>query len=56
MTGIGVPEGTTAYVLTIEEEGQDNLLWNPVTADRFPVGEANFCPLQKVYAIVNEGN
>ncbi len=48
----GVPEGDTCYVLTVEESG-DQLLWNPVTGESFNA-LATFCPLQSVYAVVNE--
>ena len=30
LLGKGIPEGDTAYVLTIEESGE-HWLWNPVT-------------------------
>ncbi len=52
--GKGVPEGDTSYVLTVEESGE-HLLWNPVTGEHFSTTET-FCPLEAVYAIVNEGN
>ena len=52
--GQGVPEGDTAYVLTVEESGE-HLLWNPVTGEQYSTNE-NFCPLEKVYVIANESN
>ena len=52
--GQGVPEGDTAYVLTVEENG-DNLLWNPVSGEQYSISE-HFCPLERVYVIANEGN
>ena len=52
--GQGVPEGDTAYVMTVEENGE-HLLWNPVTGEQFSTHE-NFCPLEKVYVIANESN
>ncbi len=50
--GRGVPEGDTAYALTVEESG-DQLLWNAVTGETFGVA-ATFCPLTSVYAVANE--
>ena len=52
--GQGVPEGDTGYVLTVEENGEHKL-WNAMTAESFAVTET-FCPLENVYAIVNESN
>ena len=42
--GQGVPEGDTAYVLTVEESGEQDRLWNPMTAESFSISET-FCPL-----------
>ena len=53
--GQGVPEGDTAYVLTVEESGEQDRLWNPMTAESFSISET-FCPLESVYAIANENN
>ena len=50
--GQAVPEGDTAYVLTVEENG-DHWLWNPVTGEHMTTNET-FCPLESVYAIANE--
>ena len=50
--GQAVPEGDTAYVLTVEENG-DHWLWNPVTVEHMTTNET-FCPLESVYAIANE--
>ena len=47
-----VPEGDTAYVLTVEETG-DHWLWNPVSGEHMTTRET-FCPLESVYAIANE--
>ena len=52
--GIGVPEGETAYVLTVEDSGE-HLLWNPMNGETFATNET-FCPLEAVHAIVNESN
>ena len=54
LLGYGVPEGRTAYVLTMEENGE-HWLWNPVTAEHFSTTET-FCPLSVVYAVVNNSN
>ena len=53
--GQGVPEGDTAYVLTVEESGEQDRFWNPMTAESFSISET-FCPLESVYAIANENN
>ena len=53
--GQGVPEGDTAYVLTVEESGEQDRLWNPMTSESFSISET-FCPLEGVYAIANESN
>lgn len=50
--GQAVPEGNTAYVMTVEENGE-HWLWNPVTGEHSKTSET-FCPLESVYAIVNE--
>ena len=47
-----VPEGDTAYVMTVEENGE-NWLWNAVTGEHMTTNET-FCPLESVHAIVNE--
>lgn len=52
--GKGVPEGDTAYVLTIEESGEQRL-WNPMSGEHYSVTET-FCPLENVHAIANESN
>ena len=52
--GKGVPEGSTAYTLSIEENG-DHLLWNAVTGEHFNCKET-FCPLKSVHAIVSDAN
>ena len=52
--GVGVPEGETAYVLTVEDSGE-HLLWNPMNGETFGTNET-FCPLEAVHAIVNESN
>ena len=51
--GKGVPEGATAYVLSVEENG-DQWLWNAVSGEHFNVAET-FCPLEAIYAIMSDG-
>ena len=51
--GKAAPEGDTAYVLSVEENGEQ-WLWNATTAEHFSIYET-FCPLECVYAIVNDG-
>ena len=51
--GKAAPEGDTAYVLSVEENGEQ-WLWNATTAEHFNISET-FCPLESVYAIVNDG-
>ena len=52
--GKGIPEGKTAYVLTVEENGQ-YWLWNPVTSEHFSSLET-FCPLQSIWVLANTEN
>ena len=52
--GKGIPEGSTSYVLSIEESGE-HLLWNAVTGEHFNIKET-FCPLKAVHAIVSDAN
>lgn len=52
--GQGVPEGDTAYVMTVEESGEHRL-WNAMSGEFFAVNET-FCPLERVHAIANESN
>ena len=51
--GRGVPEGRTAYVLTVEENG--HWLWNAVTGERFSTNET-FLPLSAVHCVVSGSN
>lgn len=53
MLGSGVPEGDTAYVLTLEDNAQA-WLWNSITGEHF-ISTETFCPLIEVCAIFNEG-
>ena len=52
--GRGVPEGTTAYCLTVEETGE-HWLWNAVTGEHFTVTET-FLPLSSVSCVANSTN
>ena len=51
--GKGAPEGDTAYVLSVEESGEQ-WLWSATTGEHFNIAET-FCPLECVYAVVNDG-
>ncbi|KAG2393318.1 hypothetical protein C9374_006849 [Naegleria lovaniensis] len=66
--GKGVPEGETAYVLTVENNAasqnsshsyQDNRkclwLWNPVTGEKYSVDDP-LCPLQEIHTIFSQHN
>lgn len=53
--GRGVPEGRTAYVLSVEANSGQYRLWNPVTSEAFSTNET-FCPLQAVWALVSANN
>lgn len=50
--GRGIPEGSTAYVLTMDGP---KLLWNAHTGHKYDVQDAN-CPLKSVGCIVNHEN
>ncbi|XP_040568935.2 coiled-coil and C2 domain-containing protein 2A [Lepeophtheirus salmonis] len=54
LLGQGIPEGYTAYVLSVEESG-DRWLWNSISGERFRVTET-FCPLIAVYAVLDDSN
>lgn len=51
--GKGVPEGDTAYVFSVEENGE-HWFWNATTGEHFVTSET-FCPLESVHALVNDG-
>lgn len=67
--GKGVPEGDTAYVLTVETSAtithnnnhsyQENrkclLLWNSVTGEKYSVDDP-LCPLQEIHLIASQTN
>ncbi|PSN40991.1 hypothetical protein C0J52_10989 [Blattella germanica] len=58
LLGAGIPHGPTAYVLTREEEEPKNFsywLWDPASGQKYSI-EDNFCPLQKVYCLINDEN
>lgn len=53
--GKGVPEGDTAYVLTLENDGYK--FWNPMTAQTFRLRDhQSVCPLTEVHLIFDETN
>ena len=51
--GKASPEGDTAYVLSVEENGEQ-WIWNATSGEHFTISET-FCPLESVYAVVNDG-
>lgn len=51
--GQGVPEGETAYVLTVEEDSGEYRLWNAITGEHFETTDT-FCPLQNVTAVLDD--
>ena len=51
--GTGIPEGSTAYVLS-EDDGQ-YLIWNANTGQYYNVHD-NFCPLISVGCVINDEN
>lgn len=62
LLGAGIPDGPSAYVLTHEtglsgENGprEDYWIWDPVSGQHYSVQD-NFCPLQKVWCLMNEEN
>ena len=50
--GTGIPEGSTAYVLTLDDGYR---LWNAYTGEQFDVHDAN-CPLKSIGCVFNEEN
>jgi len=53
LLGTGVPYGPTAYVLMREKK--DYWIWDATAGQRYSVHDA-FCPLQRVFALVNDEN
>lgn len=54
ITGTGIPEGPTAYVLT--EDGTNGfLIWNANTGEHYKVHD-NYCPLISIGCIINDEN
>ncbi|KFP75461.1 Coiled-coil and C2 domain-containing protein 2A, partial [Acanthisitta chloris] len=53
ITGNAIPEGPTAYVLTLEQS--QYVIWNPSTG-RFYGQYDTFCPLQNVYCLISSDN
>ncbi|KAF7652982.1 hypothetical protein LDENG_00089110 [Lucifuga dentata] len=51
--GTAIPEGPTAYVLTLEQAGY--VIWNPSSGQSYGQYEV-FCPLQTVGCLVNADN
>ncbi|KAJ9583994.1 hypothetical protein L9F63_021664, partial [Diploptera punctata] len=58
LLGAGIPHGPTAYVLVRDEDQSHNLsywLWDPASGQKYSIQD-NFCPLQKVYCLINDEN
>lgn len=56
--GFGIPNGVTAYVLTKEDVNEQVLsyyIYDVITACKYKIQDP-FCPLQKVFCIINEYN
>ncbi|XP_078612714.1 coiled-coil and C2 domain-containing protein 2A-like isoform X1 [Branchiostoma floridae x Branchiostoma japonicum] len=54
LLGSAVPEGPTAYVLTLESNS-DYLLWNPSSGEFFQQHDP-YCPMQSVGCLINQDN
>ncbi|XP_039261426.2 coiled-coil and C2 domain-containing protein 2A-like isoform X2 [Styela clava] len=52
--GRAIPEGETAYVLTLEQS-QEYFLWNASNGHHYKATDF-LCPLQNVFALVNQDN
>nr|CAB3228105.1 coiled-coil and C2 domain-containing protein 2A [Phallusia mammillata] len=55
LLGNAVPEGSTAYVLTVNEATRERTFWNASTG-RYYDHKDNFSPLQSIGALVNDQN
>jgi len=57
LLGVGIPHGPTAYVLTREEEQHsfNYWLWDPASGHKYSIQDS-FCPLQKVFCLINDEN
>uniref|UniRef100_H2ZAP4 Coiled-coil and C2 domain-containing protein 2A n=1 Tax=Ciona savignyi TaxID=51511 RepID=H2ZAP4_CIOSA len=53
--GAAVPEGNTAYVLTLDQTARDYTIWNASTGQQYFKGDPH-TPLQSVGALVNDKN
>ena len=56
-TGSAVPEGPTAYVLTVEDGGRraEYKIWNASTGESYSYRD-NYCPLQSIGCVANADN
>lgn len=58
LLGFGLPYGTTAFVLVKEYDNNPNstyYIYDVVTSEKMSLIEP-FCPLQRIYCLVNENN
>ena len=58
LIGTGIPHGQTAYVLVREKQDQGKMhywLWDPTAGQRYSIYDS-FCPLQRIYGLINDEN
>ncbi|KAK6617101.1 hypothetical protein RUM43_014703 [Polyplax serrata] len=58
LLGSGIPHGFMAYVLVKETIGKATVkyfIWDPTNGQKYNVDDS-FCPLQKVYCVINDQN
>lgn len=53
LLGVGIPHGASAYVL-VNSPGSE-VIWDPTTGFKYSVRDS-FCPLHKVFFLVNNAN
>lgn len=57
LLGSGIPHGSMAYVFVKEtvDKSSNNYVWDPTNGQKYNVDDS-FCPLQKVYCLINDKN
>lgn len=57
LLGSGIPHGSMGYVLVKEtiEKSSKYYVWDPTNGQKYSVDDS-FCPLQKVYCVINDKN
>ncbi|XP_074594810.1 coiled-coil and C2 domain containing 2A [Brevipalpus obovatus] len=53
--GLGIPEGSTAYVIVWEFTGQEPSIWNPMTGEKFNIRDS-YIPLHAIGTIFTSEN